>query len=233
MQTRTSRTLSYAQVIGRLAERGIVVNKGDLKRAMWAEQIPWGKAAAKASFRRGISPAHVAGRSTSGRESQKVRAELVTVVHRLRMARPSLTVSEVSRGLPAKDLRVSDAEVESAFRTDQRGGRAGGRPTAVQRELARQASLINGRAARELSFTELVSRLGEAGWVTHIADLEYALFVTRTKLGDNRPATQRGAQTATSAKSSPDGSTDDEGNDASFCRACGMHVSVDGYCRCS
>lgn len=232
MQESARQSLSYAEVVRRLREWGQVVTKSDLKRALQAEKAAWGKPSKKAKSGFGAIPAPTAVQRAPTGVVKKLRPGVLGPVHRLRQARPAVSIDEVTRVLRAQGLRVTDVEVRMAFRKDQLGGRPGGRPTQAERELARQACLLNARSERELSFAELVSRLGQAGWQTTIPDLDYALFVTRTRLVEHR--TQPGA-----TRMPPRGISQqsleltDDLLDLTMCRACGMHVASSGYCRCS
>lgn len=232
MQESARQSLSYAEVVRRLREWGQVVTKSDLKRALQAEKAAWGKPSKKAKSGFGAIAAPTAVRRAPTGVAKKLSPKVLGQVYRLRRARPAVSIDEVTRVLRAQGLRVTDVEVRMAFRKDQLGGPPGGRPTQVERELARQACLLHARSARELSFAELVSRLGEAGWQTTIPDLDYALFVTRTRLVEHR--TQPGGTRMPPRGISQHGSDlADDDPDVTMCRACGMHVASNGYCRCS
>lgn len=232
MQRDATQALSHAEVIRRLQEAGRRVTKADLRRAMYATNTQWGRATKKT---KGTQPRPVRSDNTKPRPpivGQSPRPRVVEAVRHLRTAQPSLSAGEMTHRLRSNGLRVVEAEVVAAIEAVQLRGRRKARPTAPDRALAREASLLSARSTRTLSLDEVVKQLRAAGWRVTAADLDYALAVTNTKLGEpSSVPKQSGAIRRPASRGLPWG--DAEVSDPNVCQACGVPVSANGYCGCS
>lgn len=235
LQKEAKKELSYLQVVQGLQRAGISVSKRRLRQAFHATGAAWGKPSAKAK------PAQPRAATTGAATTKKLptpgrppRAHIVEGVRRLRAARPDLSPSEVAHQLRASGLRVADAEVTLAMAMVQLGGRRRARPTPHDQALAHEASLICARSSVTLALDEVEKRLHAAGWNVSVADIDYALVATKTRL----PRPSGGLQTVgavelhgVAAPSLLEIETD--ADSPGVCQACGSSVSANGYCGCS
>lgn len=223
--------LSYKQVVQGLQRAGISVTEARLRRAIRSTGTAWGGASTKARpGRRAVSPA--ASAKARSIAKGRPRPKIVEAVRRLRTARPDWSAGEIGHQLRASGFRVAETEVVAAIEEAQLRGRRKARPTDFDRALAREASLICARSARMLSPDEVVKRLRAAKWRVDIADLDYALLVTNTKLG--APSMPRQSIRATSGGAGGHRlQSRDDASDPTICQACGSSVSANGYCGCS
>jgi hypothetical protein len=232
LQTEAKKELSYKQVVQGLQRAGISVTEARLRRAVRSTGTVWGKAATKSNSGRSQPVPSGTGTKKSATAKGRPRVEIVEAVRRLRAARPDLSSGEIGHQLRASGFRVAEAEVVTAIEEAQLRGRRKARPTDFDQALAREASLICARSTRMLSLDEVVKRLGAAEWHVEIADLDYALLVTNTKLATPHAMRPPIGAANGDAKGLPL-ETSDDASDPTICEACGSSVSANGYCGCS
>ncbi len=234
MQDQAAQSLSYAEVIRRLHEAGQTVTKADLQRAMKVTNTPWGKTSKKAKAARRPSAASDKSKKSPRMAGQSPKPKIVDAVRQLRAARPGMSAGEMAHRLRATGFQVAEAEVVAAIQAVQLGGRRKSSPTAFDRAVAREASLLSARSTRTLSLDEVVGQLRAAGRTVTVADLDYALLVTNTRLSEPSavPPRDSGAVRRAASRAVPRRAAD-VASDAKVCQACGVPISANGYCGCS